>query len=82
MAHRLDMLISARGWTNAETAKRVRCSEHYLSGIRNGERPGLKLALRLCRLFPGLTLRDLGIEIDPEITGPTLIDADDGEDAA
>jgi len=81
MAHRLDVLIKARNWTNEETAQRAGCSSHYLSGIRNGDRPGLKLGLRLCNLFKGeLTLSDLGIEIESSAVAPAN-DSDDGKAA-
>ena len=80
VAHRLDVLIKARNWTNEEVADRVGCTVNYVSGIRNGQRPGLKLATTLCRLFRGeLTLRDLGIEIDLDIAARS---EGDGKDAA
>lgn len=79
MAHRLDILIKAHGWTNDHVANKLGCTAHYVSGIRNGMKPGLALATSLCRLFPGeLTLSDLGIEVDRSIAGPST----DGKDAA
>jgi hypothetical protein len=71
MAHRLDVLMKAHRLTNEQVAEDVECSVNYISGIRNGQKPGLKLGTALCRRFPGeLTLDDLGIEIDRDLTVP------------
>ncbi len=71
MAHRLDVLIRSRQLTNEKVAEEVGCSPNYVSGIRNGVKPGLGLATALCRMFAGdLTLHDLGIEIDAAIAPP------------
>lgn len=70
MAHRLDVLMKARGATNAHVAESVGCSKNYISQVRRGVKPGLKLAVVLCGLFPGLTLSDLGIDIDAGIAAP------------
>lgn len=68
MAHRLDVLMRAKALKNAELARKIGYSTNYISGVRNGDRPGMKLAEALCRYFEGeLTLSDLGIEIDPSM---------------
>ena len=81
MAHRLDVLIRSRSLTNEQVAEKLGIkSVNYISGIRNGQKPGLKLALALCDLFHGeLTLKDLGIEIDRSVASP---DSGDDEKAA
>lgn len=66
MSKALDALMAKHELTNSALARKLGCSTNYISGIRNGLVPSLKLASAICREFPGeITLADLGLDVEP-----------------
>jgi len=68
MSDRLDQIMRSEDLTNAVLARELGCSTNYISGIRNGVVPSMKLGVAICRRFSGrLTLADLGLDVPADV---------------